>query len=304
MSADVALAVDVGGTQLRAALVSRDGRVMHRQSARTPAEEGADAVLAAVATACRAVLAKCGEIAGLKLGLCAPGPLDPKRGIALATPTIRGFTDYPLRRKLEEELGLVTEIENDGPCAALGEWTCGTGKGVDDFVYVTVSTGIGGGIVSGGRLLRGRLGLAGHVGHIVIKAEGGAICFCGQPGCWEAESSGSALQKKAIAAGYDGLADVFARAEAGETAAAAFTASAADGLALGLVSLIHVLNPEMVVIGGGVANAFALLDPLLRARVDARVLPPFRGVPILRAALGDDSGLIGAAQLVLGGCRA
>jgi glucokinase len=299
MSADLALAVDVGGTTLRAALVDRDGVVMHRKAMRTPADEGADAVVAAIAEACSAVLAESGRISGLKLGLCAPGPLDSRRGIALATPTIRGFREYPLRQRVAEAVGLATEIENDGPCAALGEWTCGAAEGIPDFVYVTVSTGIGGGIVSGGRLLRGRLGLAGHIGHIAVNAEGGTICFCGQPGCWEAESSGSALQKKAVWAGFAGLADAFARAEAGEPAALTFLEAAADGLALGLASVIHVLSPERVVIGGGVANGFALLEPLLRARVDARVLSPFRGVPILRAKLGDDSGLIGAAQLVL-----
>ena len=297
----VALAVDVGGTRLRAALVDSGGRVFHRQARRTPAEDGADAVVAAVAEICRAVLAESGETPGLRLGLCAPGPLDSKRGVALATPTIRGFTNYPLRQNVADAVGVPVEIENDGPCAALGEWACGAGRGVDDFVYVTVSTGIGGGIVSGGRLLRGRLGLAGHIGHMVVKAEGGANCFCGQPGCWEAESSGSALSKKALAAGFDSLEDAFSQAVAGERKGLDFAERAADGLAIGLVSVIHALSPERVVIGGGVANAFALLEPMLRQRIDARVLPPFRGVPIMRSALGDDSGLIGAAQLVLRG---
>jgi glucokinase len=295
----VALAVDVGGTRIRAALVDTQGRVMHRQSLATPAQEGADAVVAAIATAARAVMAAGGRPEGLKLGLCAPGPLDARRGLALATPTIRGFTNFPLRDKVSEALGLPVTIENDGPCAALGEWMCGAGRGAADFVYVTISTGIGGGIVSEGRLLRGRLGLAGHIGHIPIRPEGGATCFCGQPGCWEAEASGSALTKKAVAAGFSGLADAFAAAEAGETGAMAFAASAAADIALGLAAVIHVLNPERIVIGGGVANALPLLGPMIRHNVDARILPPFRGVDILPAALGDDSGLAGAAQLVL-----
>ena len=299
MTADVALAVDVGGTQMRAALVDADGRVMHRQSRRTPADEGAHAVVAAIASACRAVMAESGNPPGLKLGLCAPGPLDARRGLALATPTIRGFTNFPLRQAVSDALGLPVTIENDGPCAALGEWLCGAGRGTSDFVYVTISTGIGGGIVSEGRLLRGRLGLAGHIGHIPIRAEGGATCFCGQPGCWEAEASGTALQNKARAAGFANLGDAFARAEAGEAQAVAFAAKVAGDIALGLAAVIHVMSPERVVIGGGVAHGFGLLEPLLRNMVDARVLPPFRGVPIMRAALGDDSGLAGAAQLVL-----
>ncbi len=164
-------------------------------------------------------MAAAGITEGLKLGLCAPGPLDAKRGIALSTPTIRGFTDFPLRQALVDALNMPVTIENDGPCAALGEWMCGAGRGVENFVYVTISTGIGGGVVSDGRLMRGRLGLAGHVGHMPVKSEGGAICFCGKPGCWEAEASGSTLQKKAIAAGFSGLSEVFRLAEVGDASA-------------------------------------------------------------------------------------
>jgi glucokinase len=299
MLPDVALAVDVGGTRTRAALVTAEGRVMHRQSLATPADQGAEAVVAVIASACRAVIAECGTIPGLKLGLCAPGPIDAKRGLALATPTIRGFTNFPLRQAVEAALGLSVTIENDGPCAALGEWRCGAGKGADNFVYVTISTGIGGGIISEGRLLRGRLGLAGHIGHIPIKSKGGAICFCGQPGCWEAEASGSALQTKARAAGFADLGDAFSRAATGEERGLAFADAAARDIALGLAAVIHVLSPERIVIGGGVGNALPVLWPMLRRHVDERVLPPFRGVEILPAALGDDSGLAGAAQLVL-----
>lgn len=299
MSGEVALAVDVGGTRLRAALVNDRGHVMHRQSLRTPADEGAEAVVAAIASACRAVIAAAGAPSDLKLGLCAPGPLDARRGIALATPTIRGFTDFPLRHAVSDALGLPVVIENDGPCAALGEWLCGAGKGVENFVYVTISTGIGGGIISEGRLLRGRLGLAGHIGHIPIRSETGAICFCGQRGCWEAEASGSALTKKARVAGFADLADAFAHAAAGDAQAHAFADAAAADIALGLAGVIHVLSPERVVIGGGVSNAFGLLGPMILAHVEARVIAPFRGVEIVPAALGDDSGLAGAAQLVL-----
>ena len=299
MSGEVALAVDVGGTRLRAALVDAEGRVMHRQSQRTPADEGADAVVAAIASACRAVIAAAGAPPGLKLGLCAPGPLDAKRGIALATPTIRGFTDFPLRQAVANALGLPVVIENDGPCAAFGEWLCGSGRGVENFVYVTISTGLGGGIISEGKLLRGRLGLAGHIGHIPVRPDAGAICFCGQPGCWEAEASGTALTRKALGAGFADLADAFSRAEAGEVKALAFADAAAASIALGLAGVIHVLSPERVVIGGGVANALPLLKPMILSHLDARLMPPFRGVEIVAAALGDDSGLAGAAQLVL-----
>jgi glucokinase len=272
---------------------------MHRHSLPTPADEGADAVVAAIVSACRAVMAASGVRDGLRLGLCAPGPLDAKRGLALATPTIRGFTNFPLRQALSDALGLPVTIENDGPCAALGEWLCGAGQGATDFTYVTLSTGIGGGIVSGGRLLRGELGLAGHVGHIPVRPETGAICFCGQRGCWEAEASGSALATRARAQGFASLEEAFDKARAGEAGAHAFAAAAAADIALGLAAVVHVLNPQWIVLGGGVAQALDVLEPRIRAALDARLLSPFRGVPVRKAALGDNPGLIGAAQLVL-----
>lgn len=293
---DLALAVDVGGTRTRAALVTPAGEVLHRTSRPTPAHESGDAVVAVIAEACRAVLAAGGHPQGLTVGLCAPGPLDPRAGIALATPTIRGFTDFPLRDRVSAALGLPVTIESDGPCAALGEWHFGAGQGARDYVYITLSTGIGGGIIAEGGLLRGRMGMAGHVGHLPIRP-GGAICFCGQPGCWEAEASGSALQARARAEGFAGLEAVFDGARAGGAAEAAFVARAADDLALGLVAVIHLLSPERVVLGGGVSAAFDLLHPALVPRLQARLLPPFRAVTLHAAALGDDSGLMGAALL-------
>lgn len=296
MSQYTALAIDLGGTRLRAALVDRNGKIIHRSSRQTPAEDGADAVVEAIASTCREVLANASLSRVLAAGLCSPGPIDAKRGVALGTPTIAGFMDFPLRQAVQDAIGLAVTVENDGPCAALGEWQFGAGRDARDFVYVTVSTGIGGGIVSEGRLVRGRRGIAGHVGHLPVKP-GGAICFCGQPGCWEAEASGSALQRKAREAGFASLESVFDAARAGEPDATAFSGLAADDLAVGLVILIHALSPERIVIGGGVSNAFDVLGPLLQARVDARILSAFRGVKICKAALGDDSGLLGAAQL-------
>lgn len=299
MSDRTALAVDLGGTRLRAALVDESGRILHKVSRATPATEGAEVVVAAIAEACRGVMEKAGSGKDLTLGLCSPGPIDTEHGIALATPTIRGFVDFPLRDAVEDALGLPVAIENDGPCAALGEWTFGAGRGLNDFVYVTISTGIGGGIVSGGRLIRGRLGIAGHIGHLPLKPVGGAICSCGQPGCWEAEASGTALQAKARKAGFDSLEAAYDRARAGGADAIAFFDAAAEDIKIGLVTLIHLLSPERIVLGGGVSNTFDVLSPMLREKITQRVLPPFRDVALVRSELGDDSGLIGAGMLAL-----
>ena len=131
MTDRAALAVDVGGTRLRAALVDDSGRVLYKVSRPTPSSESADAVVAAIADACRSVLDETGTRSELALGLCCPGPVDARNGIALSVPTIRGFVDFPLRDAVEDEVGLHVEVENDGSCAALGEWMFGAGKGLE-----------------------------------------------------------------------------------------------------------------------------------------------------------------------------
>ncbi len=298
MGVRLAMAVDVGGTKLRAALVTSDGRVLHRDVRATPATSGAQAVVSAIAEACRAVRLATDAPRDLPLGLCAPGPLNARTGIALGTPTIAGFTDFPLRQAVEDALQTEVIIENDGPAGALGEWRYGGGRGTDSFAYITVSTGIGGGLVADGRLVRGRLGLAGHVGHLPVKP-GGAVCFCGQQGHWEAEASGTALGIKARAAGFRSLPDVFELARAGNGAAMEFTRRAADDIAVGLVAITHLTSPEVLVIGGGVSNAFDLLGPLLRERLDRSLLPSFRQVRLKKAECGDDCGLLGVGLLAL-----
>ena len=275
------------------------GRVLHKRSRPTPSSEGAEAVVTAIAEACRSVLDETGTRDELSLGLCCPGPIDAKNGIALSVPTICGFVNFPLREAVRNEVGLHVEVENDGPCAALGEWKFGAGKGIDNFVYVTISTGIGGGIISDGQLLRGCQGLAGHIGHLPIKPVGGEVCFCGQIGCWEAEVSGSALQAIARKSGLGSIEAAFERASKQDANAIEFFNSASGVISIGLVALIHLLNPERIVIGGGVSNTLDVLGPMLQERVSRRVLKPFRDVSIVRASLGDNSGLIGAARLAL-----
>ena len=130
------------------------------------------------------------------VGVCSPGPLDTISGTALGVPTLAGFADLPLRRMLEERFGLPVRLENDGIAAAIGEWRFGAGRGFDNVLYVTVSTGIGAGVISEGRVLRGRRGLAGHAGHMTIVRDGDR-CSCGNRGCWEAYGAGPAFTHRA-----------------------------------------------------------------------------------------------------------
>jgi len=280
--------------------VGAEGVLHNRAEVATPSAEGPEAVFDRIETLARAAAhgVPAARIAGL--GLCAPGPLDPEAGVALATPTLPGFVDLDLAAALRARLPWPVTLENDGVAAALGEWRHGAGQGVDNMVFVTVSTGIGGGVVADGRVLRGRRGMAGHLGHMKMT-DSAERCFCGDTGCWEAVASGSALERRAAARlGRPArAAEVFAAAAAGEPPARALVADLAGHLATGIVGLIHLFSPERVVLGGGVMAAFDQLAPAIRAGVEARAMAPFRGVSIRPAALRGDAGLRGMACRVL-----
>ncbi len=208
-------------------------------------------------------------------------------------------------------LGLPVVIENDGIAAAFGEWQFGAGRGLDNLVYVTVSTGIGGGVVLDGRLVHGRRGMAGHVGHVRLAADG-PRCACGVVGCFEAFASGTALGHRARLAaaerpeGYLAAVSrreriearhVVAGARAGDATSIRLLDEEADYLGIGFVSLIHLFSPDIVVMGGGVSQAFELIEGRIHAMIARDAMAPFRAVPVVAAGLGDNAGLVGAAAL-------
>lgn len=302
MQAGAVLSVDLGGTKIRAAAVAADGRIIEHVSLPTPARQGAAAVVEAIAHAVGQVAPLAAESA--PLGLCAPGPLDAIAGVALHTPTIEGFRDFPLRQALTDRLGRDVVIDNDGHAAAVGEWHFGAAKGQQNFIYLTFSTGIGGAAVVDGHLIRGRRGLAGHFGHMLI-GQADAECACGARGCWEASVSGTALQQRARTEGYAGLEAVFDANRQGNHDAQLFLDHAALDMARGLVSLAHAFSPDVIVMGGGVMTEFATLQPMLEAEFTARCLPPFRQTLLVQAELGDRAGVIGmAVQVATGITRA
>ena len=296
MGAPPTLALDLGGTRVRAAVVDGEGRIGGRAEAPTKAREGADAVVEQLAAlAFEALGARPPEAVGA-LGLCAPGPLDTGAGLALATPTIRGFTDFPLRDRLAALVPWSVRLAHDGHAAAHGEWRFGAGRGSRDMVYVTVSTGIGAGAIVDGRPHEGHRGMAAHAGHMVIDPDG-PRCVCGNRGCWEAFASGSAFAARAREAGYADGAAAFVAAREGDPGARALVDTLARYLGIGLVNLTHIFSPEVIVMGGGVLAGFDLLErPILR-HVSGAAMPPFRSVVIRKAALGDNSGLAGVAAL-------
>ncbi|MFO1143993.1 MAG: ROK family protein [Amaricoccus sp.] len=308
---EAALAVDLGGTDLRVAVVDAAGTVLAFAAEPTP-RVGPAAGAGRIATLAERVRAEADRpIVGM--GIAAPGPIDIPAQVLLGPPTLPGWHDVPLAAMLGERLGLPVRLENDGNAAALGEWRFGAGRGVSSLVFVTVSTGIGGGVVVDGHLLHGRRGMAAEIGHMTITGEG-EPCFCGAVGCFEAVACGTALGRRAARATTPGDAstlrrlagdadpsgrDVIEAARLGDPLALALVEEEGRWLGVGFTNLLHLYGPEVVVVGGGISNGLDLLRPAIERTVAARAMPPYRDIPIAPAQLGRHAGLAGAASLVL-----
>jgi glucokinase len=317
---DLFIAVDLGGTQLRVALLDRSRQILVRHAEPTRADEGVESVLARLIAGVRrmgdAERAGWDRIKGI--GVSAPGPLDPRRGVIHWAPNLPGWRDVPLADRLSQAVGRPVLMGNDGNLAALAEQRCGAGQGRPDLVYITVSTGIGGGIVSNGQLIIGRGGLGGEVGHMTVEPNG-PRCNCGNVGCLEALASGPAIARQArelvevgaqtaIADLVDGDQErITARvvhevADRGDVVAVDLFRKAGMYLGIGIVNLMYLFNPGVVVIGGGVSKAGDLLFVPMQATIRQRIHEIYWGdCPIVRAQLGDDVGLIGAAILAMEG---
>ncbi len=296
------LALDLGGTQLRTAVVVRDGRLVARRSTRTPRAAG-DIVHACVAEL-RASLAAALEAdtpAPRVLAISAPGPLDPTDGTLLDPPNLdRGLWGFRLAAAIGDELGLPALLERDTQVAVLAEGDFGAGRGLTDYVYLTVSTGVGGAVVSAGQLLRGPDGLAGELGHLTIEMDG-PRCGCGARGHLEAISSGTGIARAAREAGMGDLEarDVAAAEERGDSAAAIIMDRARRAFAAAAVSIVDVFNPQRIIVGGGLAagQGERLLGPAREAVRRHAFGRQAARVDIVPAQLGDDVGLIGALSL-------
>lgn len=294
----LAIAVDLGGTQIRVGLIDAAGTIHKRAAVRTLADTNGDTVTTQIA---ELVAQLCdgvdrSDIAGI--GVSSPGPIDTTVGMTLGLPTIKGFDDFPLRDVLSQKLGCHVILENDGIAAAIGEWQLGAGRGFANVVYVTVSTGIGGGVIVDNHVLRGRRGMAGHVGHMSIVPNG-EICGCGNAGCLEAYTSGPNFTKRANKAGILGNASaVFVAAKAGNLLARELVQQQALYLAQGFVSMMHLYSPDVLIMGGGMSQQYDVLIGSINDYVQRHAMKAFRDAPIVAAALGGDSGLIGASRLV------
>ena len=303
MGPPLALGIDLGGTQLRVAAIDAMGHVARRVAVPTDVAGGPVAIVGQMLRLAEEAIGDDRQRV-VAAGVSAPGPLDSETGTIIDMPTLPGWKDYPLRRVIGENLSMPVILENDGIAAAFGEWKYGAGRGLSHFVYVTVSTGIGGGVVADGRLLRGWRGMAGHVGHMMI-AQDGPRCSCGGTGCFEALASGTAFNAAARAAGYGDAKAAVQAARNGDPLAGAVVAREADLLGYGFASLLCLYSPQRLIVGGGVSQALDVMAPRIHDRIRRLAMPPFCEIDIVAAELGDNAGLAGAAGLAISqNCRA
>ncbi|MFO7544112.1 MAG: ROK family protein [Trueperaceae bacterium] len=292
MGADSVLAVDVGGSKCAVALVI-GADVVARRTVPTPASEGPAAVVEAVVAAGQALLAEAPRPPTL-LGIASAGVVDAGHVRAMSPELLPGWTGYPLETSLSERFGVPATALNDAQAAAWGEARFGAGKGRTSVLFVTVSTGVGGGLVLGGRLWPGHTGLAGHVGHLRGYASGSVAGRGGPRPKLEALVSGTAMARRAAASGQRADArQVIAAADGGAPWAKRIVDEAVEALAQALGDVRALVDPEVVVVGGGVG-----LNPRFRRALEAAVatLPESLRVSLVAAELGADAGLVGAAD--------
>ena len=312
---EYALVADVGGTRTRVALVDATGAIVVRHSAETLAREGRAAVMNRLADALEHVASeRRTEIKGVGLSLASP--VEPGTGVMYNPPNLGSewhlFTPIPM---LQERLSLPVYAENDATLGALGEHAFGAGRGCDNMVYMTVSTGIGGGIIIGGNLYTGTNGFGGEIGHMTID-QNGPLDNCGNVGCLEALASGTALARMAqerIEAGESSVMLGFAggnieavdarivvqAAQQDDALAQSLMQEVGRSLASGIITLMHIFDPQLIVIGGGLGQNLDMFMPTIESEVKSRAMAHFQGeVPVAKSQLGDDVSLLGAAALV------
>jgi glucokinase len=300
------LAIDLGGTHIRTATFAPNSiKPVLQQRTRTLAQKPGvfDRLVKAIEAVWQADVSS--------IGIASPGPLDPHKGIILDTPNIKEWHDFPLGPKLAEHFGVPVHLDNDANMAGLAEWKYGAGKGHHDLLYLTISTGIGGGVISNDQLVQGFHGLGAELGHMTVQAEGGPVCGCGQRGHIEAFSSGTAIARyvtEQLQAGQKSTLQTQPDLSARHIADAALTGDALAlsayeraGYYLGVAvaNYLAIFDPSIVVFGGGVSQVGDLLFKPFEVSLRTHVFHPkyLDDLVITKAALGDDAGLLGALAL-------
>ena len=292
--------IDIGGTAVKLGIVDETGRVLLKGEESVSFDGYQTPVLTTVRKAAKEFLTANSipveSLAGI--GVSATGQIDSRKGIVAGT--CGNFPNYigsPIKSALEEDFGLPVTVANDANCMTLGEVWVGAAQGCTDVIGVTLGTGVGGGILTGGHLLEGARGLGGELGHFRLHALDGVACTCGAIGCYERYAATTALVRNAQHAGL-GLPDgraIFEAAAAGDARTLAVVNAWVGEIAQGLAGLVHIFNPQLILIGGGVSAQQELLIDPLAAKVCASVMPAFaEGLELKSAALQNDAGLVGA----------
>lgn len=313
MAKDLFVGVDVGGTKVAAGLVNAKGEISAQVRVAmvcdASPQRGLDSVVSAIA---HVLPPDTKSIAGI--GICAPGPLDPNAGVVLNPPNVPCWRDFPLAAAVRKKYSVPVRIDNDANAAALAETRWGAGRGYNNVFYVTIGTGIGTGIVFNGKIYHGRTGSAGEGGHVSVNYNG-PICGCGKPGCVEVYASGTAIAKRAQREVSEGNrsamlemahGDVSAingiivgkAVDVGDAVAKKIMDETVEIVSVWLSNIVDLLDPEVIVIGGGAAALYGPYLGKLGQRIpELAVNPKAKEIPIVSARYGADSGIAGGAAL-------
>ncbi|WLR49782.1 ROK family glucokinase [Bacillus tianshenii] len=312
MSEKWLVGIDLGGTSIKLAFITLDGELVHKWHIPTNTSDGGRNITSDIASSIKEQLSVCGGhqeyLQGIGMG--APAFIEMATGYVYHAVNI-GWREYALKEELEAATGLPAVIDNDANVAAIGEMWKGAGDGSDQLLCVTLGTGVGGGIIINGEIVHGINGMAGEIGHITVETENGAPCNCGKTGCLETVASATGIVRlarqaavqnsKSILRDVETLTakDVFEVAEKGDTAAIQVIERVTHDLGLALANLSNAINPEKIVLGGGVSKAGNNLLKHLRKAFEKYALPRVsEGADLEIATLGNDAGVIGAAWLV------
>ncbi len=298
------IGIDVGGTKISGGLADDDGALKSQIRRSTDRAGRASAGYEAICEIIEELEGEAGRQASAvsRIGIGFGGPVDFEAGVVLLSHHVEGWEGFPLRSNLEERFGVPVVIDNDANAGTLGEWMFGAGRGCRDLFYINIGTGIGGGIISGGRMARGAHNLAGEIGHTVV-VRSGPRCTCGNFGCLESCASGEAIGRR----GTESLGrpvsskELFALAATGDLTARKVLQEVIEDLAHGIGIIVSLLNPELVIVGGGLSEAPEkyFLEPLRHAYSRYCLNEAGRGLRIEPAQLGYDAGIAGAVALAM-----
>jgi glucokinase len=293
----VVIGLDIGGTKLAGGVLTREARLLDRRERPTRASEGVEVSLEQVWEILGELVESArGRAAVDGIGICAPGPLNPKTGVIFNPTNMPGWVNVPLAEEVTRRFALPCRVENDANGAGLAEALFGAGRGCRSVFYVTLSTGIGTGIILDGKVYHGKNGFAGEGGHVTVDYRSTAVCNCGNIGCIEALASGTSIARRAGRSAED----LARAAAAGDPDAARLLDETTEMLAAWLGSVVSLLDPDIIVIGGGVSRIGEPLFTKLRELVPRRTINPFASqTPIVPAALDRDVGIYGGAAVIL-----